>query len=158
MRVKVIGLAVLFLAAGALAAEKKSLFVSHDHKISIEPPASPGAGNLQVAMFFLPASDQFAANVNVQKQSFPGPIDEYMRLSKEQFKLMGISLLKSSVKGDEAVFEYEGEMQGRPLHWLARAIKSGDSVYLVTATGLKSRWNQQKQELAKSVNSFKVYK
>lgn len=155
MRLSVIGLAGLFLAAGALAVERRNVFISTDHGISIEAPVSADAApNLQIAVFFLPPSNNFAANVNVQKQQFTGPIEDYDKLSASQFKQFGLTVLNRTLKGNEARYEYKGDVEGKRMRWYARSIKGGDYVYLVTATGLEEQWDRQKLVLIKSVESF----
>lgn len=153
MRHVVILSAVLSLAA-ALPAADKNLFVSDEHGFSIAAPATGEAPALQAVLFFLPASGQFAANVNVQKQRFEGGIADYDKTSTEQFKTFGLSVLNRSLKGNEVRYEYKGDMQGRPMHWYARAVKSGGHVYLVTATALEADWARQKAALTRSVDSF----
>ena len=58
------------LASVSLAGEQKNTYISERLGISIDVPVSKDSGVAiyQVAMFFLPASDGFAANVNIQKQ------------------------------------------------------------------------------------------
>ena len=72
MRITTVSIMLVVLASGALAAEPRNAFVSNDLGISIEAPIAKDtkSPNYQIAMFFLPASDNFAANVNVQKQQF----------------------------------------------------------------------------------------
>jgi hypothetical protein len=121
-----------------------------------KPPAF-GAGNEgQVFYYFLPSHDEFSANVNLQIQSFAGSLDEYDRITRGQFDQSGITLIDGHTSGNELVYEYAGDMNGRALHWYARAIKSGGSIYLVTATALNSRWNLEKKALIASVQSFRL--
>jgi Tfp pilus assembly protein PilX len=98
--------------------------------------ASPGNPPQKALIMFLPEINGFAGNVNVQIQPYNGSIEDYAGLSLQQFKSVGYNVLqqKSPVKS-EVVFEYTGDVQGRPLHFYSRAVKSGGSIYLVTATG-----------------------
>jgi hypothetical protein len=121
-----------------------------------KPPAF-GAGNEgQVFYYFLPTYDGFSANVNLQIQSFPGSLDEYDTITRQQFELAGITILDSRKSGKELMYEYAGELEGRALHWYARAIKSGNSIYLVTATALNDRWDLESKALIASVQSFRL--
>jgi hypothetical protein len=148
------GLATIFIAAGLMASDQKDLYVSTSHGFSIAPPVSADAANLQIAMFFLPASNNFSANVNVQKQKFSDSIEAYDKLSASQFEQLGLGILNRTLKGNEVRYEYQGKMQGRPVHWYARGTKVGGYVYLVTATGLEEQWQSQKKVLMESVDSF----
>lgn len=156
MRIATISILLIFLASGALAAEQRNTFVSNDLGISIEAPIDKDTKSptYQIAMFFLPTSDNFAANVNVQKQQFIEPIEAYDKLTTSQFKQFNMTVLNRTLRTNELRYEYKGDMQGRTLHWYAKAIKTGQHVYLVTATSLDSQWEQQKSLLIKSVDSF----
>lgn len=159
MRIAAIYIIILVvLATGTLAAEPSNAFVSRDLGISVEAPVvkDTKAPNYQIAMFFLPVSDNFAANVNIQKQQFTEPVEAYDTLTMNQFKQFNMTVLNHTRKGNDLRYEYKGEIEGRMLHWYAKAIKSGQHVYLVTATGLDSQWAQQKALLIKSVDSFAV--
>lgn len=117
---------------------------------------SPGESTQQSLMMFLPATDGFAANVNVQIQTYSGTIDDYVALTLKQFKGMGIKLLEQKGPAKSVVvFEYTGEIQGRTLHWYVRAEKSGSKVYLVTATATPSQWNSEAARLKSCVDSFR---
>lgn len=148
----------LALASAAFAAGQRNTFVSQDLGISIQVPASKKseAPTHQVAIFFLPPADGFSANVNIQKQKYSDSIEAYDRLSSSQFKHLKWTVLDRKLKPVEAVYEYKGEFEGRTLHWYARAIKHGEYVYLVTATCLDSKWQEEKTELLKSVDSFRI--
>ena len=103
-----------------------------------------------------PASDGFAANVNVQIQPYSGTLDEYIALSEEQFKAAGFKVVQRSKQGQSAVvFEYVGEMQGRALHWYAKAVHATDRVYLVTATATETQWKREAVPLKECVDSFR---
>lgn len=148
------------LASASLAEGKKNTFISEDLGISIEVPLEEGAEAPmhQVAMFFLPSSDRFAANVNILKQKYSETISAYDKLSTSQFKSLNMTVITRELSGSEALYEYKGNSQGRALHWYSRAIKRGAYIYLVTATGLESDWKKQEQELKESVDSFVVTK
>jgi len=116
----------------------------------------PGESTQQSLIMFLPVTDGFAANVNVQIQAYTGTIEDYVALTVKQFKSTGMKLLQQKGPAKSVVmFEFTGEVQGRPLHWYARAEKSGSSVYLVTATAAPSQWNREAARLKSCVDSFR---
>jgi hypothetical protein len=120
----------------------------------LEVPA--GESTQQSLMMFLPATDGFAPNVNVQIQPYPGTIDDYVALTLKQLKSMEIKVLEQKKPTKSvAIFEYQGELQGRSLHWYARAEKSADHVYLITATATPSQWKQVADRLKPCVDSFR---
>ncbi|OGW42198.1 MAG: hypothetical protein A2010_10665 [Nitrospirae bacterium GWD2_57_9] len=145
MRITTVSIMLVVLASGALAAEPRNAFVSNDLGISIEAPIAKDtkSPNYQIAMFFLPASDNFAANVNVQKQQFREALKTYDKLTMSQFRQFNMTVLNRMLKGNDLRYEYKGDMQGRTLHWYARAIKTEQHVYLVTATSLDSQCSAQ---------------
>ncbi|HPO90451.1 MAG TPA: hypothetical protein P5239_02485 [Victivallales bacterium] len=67
-------------------------------------------------MMFLPASDGFAPNINVQIQIYSGTIEDYEKLSMDQFKQFKFNVIKSKQTGESIIFEYAGGMQGIKLH------------------------------------------
>jgi hypothetical protein len=123
---------------------------------SIAPlDAPPGDLNQSTLMMFLPASGQYSANVNVMIQPFTGDLAEYSKLTLGQFKTAALKVVEQKNAGTSAViFEYAGVMQGQPLHWYSRAEKSGDHIYLVTATAQESGWAKQSAQLKNCVDSF----
>lgn len=157
-KVAAISILILAVASASLAGEQRNTFVSQDLGISMELPRSKGseASSHQVAIFFLPDSDGFAASVNIQKQKYSESIAAYDKLSSSQFKALKWTVLDRKLKTGEILYEYKGDLEGRTLHWYARAIKHGQYVYVVTGTCLDSRWQEQKTELMKSVDSFKI--
>jgi len=158
MRIAVICIIVVVLASGAFAAEPRNVFFSKDLGISIEAPLAEDDKNpnYRIAVLLLPASDNFAANVNIQKQKYTDSIEAYDKLTTGQFKQLKMTVLNRLLKGNDLRYEYTGDMHKRTLHWYARAVKTGQHIYLVTATGLDSQWDQQKALLKKSVDSFVV--
>ena len=123
---------------------------------SIAPLEAPlGQTPQQAIIMFLPVKGDFAPNVNVQIQPYEGSLDEYWALSLKQFEGAGFKLVQpAKLKGSSVVFEYKGTMQGRLLHWYARAEKSRDRVYLVTATAPEERWTETAPRLKACVDSF----
>jgi hypothetical protein len=120
----------------------------------------PGkAANQTALMMFMPASGGFAANVNVMIQSYPGTIEDYTATTVKQFKDNDMKVVSQKNVGKSAVvFEYTGELRGNPLHWYARAEKSGDHVYLTTGTSSEEQWPKLGTQLKACVDSFRSEK
>jgi len=112
----------------------------------------------QTLMMFLPVKDGFAPNVNVQiQQPYEGTIEDYTKLTLEQFKEAKLKVLEKKALGKSAaIFEYTGEMQGHALHWYARAVKAGNKIYLITATDAAANWQKDADQLKACVDSFRV--
>lgn len=149
----------LFFTTEAHAAEPKNIFVSTDHGISIETPFSPNETEIpsqQIAFFFLPQSEGFAANVDIEKKKFSDSIIAFDQLFVRNLQQFGLTIVKHTLDGEYLIYEYKGDMYDKHLHWYVKAIKSGEYVYIATAAGLNKQWDQQKTTLIKSVDSFVV--
>lgn len=126
---------------------------------SIAPLDEQQQGPAQALIMFLPASNGFSPNVNVQIQPYPGRIDEYANLSKTQFKQIGFKVLAESKSNhSEVIFEYSGTLQGNNLHWYARAVQKNGTIYLITATATEEQWPKVADKLKECVNSFETIK
>ena len=154
MKIKICCLLFL-LACSALFADDKYVNETFGFEIS-SPVPGPFSGVYQSSMFYLPAVDGFAGNVNIQVQDFTGTMDQYKGVSEAQFKQAGIQVLNSKIDQGVLTIEYQGKMGNYGLHWFAKAYKKANRVYLVTATGLQTQWNDQGPALVKSVNTFKL--
>lgn len=123
---------------------------------SIAPlDASPGSVPSQSLMMFLPASGAFAPNVNVQVQPYSGSITNYAELTFQQLKDHDGKLLEKKFSSQAVVFEYTGDLGGHILHWYARAEKSGDHIYLATATATEEQWPGVAKQLKACVDSLR---
>ncbi len=156
MRLTLIVVMLLGLATEARTAHAGNTFVSDDYGMSIDAPAPQDmtAPNNQIVAFFLPSADNFTANINVLRETSDSSLEAYDKQTLSQFKQFKLTVLSRTLKGNELRYEYKGTMQGRFLHWYARAVKTGRQIYLVTATALDSQWDKQKPALMKSVESF----
>ena len=118
------------------------------------PPTEPSTMAL---VLFLPATDEFAPNVNVIIQ---GPIDslaQFVELSKQQFKDLDYNIVsEDSTSESEWSVEYSGAAPQGKLHWFSRAIFKDRRVYLVTATALERQWSDTSEQLRNCVNSLKL--
>ncbi len=144
--------------AGEETREEKNVFVSEDLGISMEVPVvkESDVESYIIAAFCLPSSDNFSANVNVQKQKYADSIGTYDKLSTGQFEKSKMTIVKRELDRNTVLYEYKGELQGVATHWYAKAIKRGDYVFLTTATALEKHWKDQKAKLMKAVDSFTV--
>src|SRR6266404_2025907 len=93
----VVLVALLVVARGADAdtsARTKSTLSFGEHGFSIDPPVGHDATQVQqVVMLMLPPADGFSPNVNVQVQPFTGTMEEYLRISNDQFKANGVKIV-----------------------------------------------------------------
>jgi hypothetical protein len=117
----------------------------------------PGNAAYTPLLMSLPASDGFAPNVNVQVEPYPGKVNQYIALSRKQFAAAGLNVIREtrSRRGGWVV-EYRGSMQGRALHWYARAESRDKRVYLITATATEGQWSSVSKRLKASVDSFSL--
>ena len=149
-------------AWAAVAARKPSVYQDGLYGFSIQAPAFPMAppGSMVIpVMMTAPAEDKFAANVNVVVQQVTLSRDGFRQLSLAQFKQAGFKVnvdRNLTVFGKPAIlWDYEGAMAGRDLHWLALAVIDTERVFLVTCTALKDTFGKYEQEFHTCVNSFK---
>jgi hypothetical protein len=116
-----------------------------------------GKEPIQAVMMFLPVTESFAPNVNVQIQPYGSTMKDYIALSKKQFEEMKLKFISEhQVSNNEWTIEYSGQMQNLPLHWYARALLNNQKIYLVTATATDTQWPKVSHQLRENVNSFKV--
>jgi hypothetical protein len=110
-----------------------------------------------VLEMFLPATESFAPNINVQIQPYTGTIKDYVTLSKGQFEQMKWKIVSEEQTGDnEWDVEYTGSYQGSDLHFYARAVSANGKIYIATATAKESQWPTVSDTLRKHIDSFKL--
>lgn len=146
---KTIALLIL-IATTSFAAPPKAL--EYDFK----PPVFAADQHGTVFHYYLPPQQNFAANVNLMAQPYEDTLEAYDELSRGQFTELGLELIAGTLEDGVLTYEYKGKMQGLNLRWYSRAIKQGDSVLLITATALASRWEADSPALLESVNSFRL--
>jgi len=159
----VFALAAADAAARAAGAPAPSVYTNDVYGFSIIPPAFPKAEKTaggQAAMFFAPVRKAFADNLNVVVQATKLSIDEYVELSKGQFKQFDFKLTsekRMKVSGREAaLFEYEGQTQGRDMKWMALAVADGERIFLATGTAAAEDYDSVSKEFKASLESFKL--
>ena len=126
------------------------------HGFSIEALEEPSDATVQALVMTLPATDGFAANVNVQVQPYAGTLAEYMALSKTQLEQVKFKEIKTDTNDDRCVMEYTGTTQGRALHFYSVAKKRGNKIILATATATQAQWPKVSQKLLRCANSLKL--
>ncbi len=110
----------------------------------------------QPLMMFLPPTDGFSPNVNVQIQQYSKSLKDYFNLSISQFEQLKFKIYKKIISMKKVIFEYSGIMNRQNLHWYALAYKKGNNVYLITATAKQSQWKLKSKELISCVESFRL--
>ncbi|MBF2052810.1 MAG: hypothetical protein IGS03_05010 [Candidatus Sericytochromatia bacterium] len=109
-------------------------------------------------MLFLPASDGFAPNINVQTQFFEGDLAAYAALSRQQFAELELELLAEEISPHQITWSYQGLWQGIPLRWYSRAIFDAEArkAFLMTGTALQSQWPQVAPSIKRCVESLEL--
>jgi hypothetical protein len=110
----------------------------------------------QTLMMLLPMSDAFAPNVNVQVQPYPGTLEDYIALSRQQCHEAGWKIVSQKKGKSSLVIEYRGSMGGPDLHWYSRAELRQKKAYLATATALETQWPSTSRRLKACVDSLRV--
>ena len=120
--------------------------------------AAPDPSNpTTVIQTFLPATDSFAPNINVQIQPYSGTMKDYAATSKSQFEQMKWTLTSDQQPNDdEWIVEYTGSFHDNDLHFYARAVSANGKVYLITATAKESQWATVGDTLRKHVEGFRL--
>ena len=110
-----------------------------------------------VIQTFLPATESFAPNINVQIQPYTGTMKDYAATTKSQFEQMKWSVTSDQQPNDnEWIVEYTGSFHDNGLHFCARAVSDNRRVYLITATAKESQWATVGATLRKHVESFRL--
>ena len=110
-----------------------------------------------VIQTFLPATDGFAPNINVQIQPYTGTMKDFATTSKSEFEQMKWKVVSDQQPNDnEWNVEYTGSFHNSDLHFYARAVSANGKVYLITATAKESQWSTVGDTLRKHLESFKL--
>lgn len=162
--VAIVVLASLTVLLGAEGPEHKaSTYTDALYGFTIQAPQFPkaaaGTGVVPV-MMYAPAESGFAANVNVMVQRVATTRKEYRETSRAQFEGMGLRQNPDSdvtVSGRKAIiFDYEGNMGGQELRWLALAVVDNEQVLLVTCTARKDSFAKYEKEFRACIDSFRL--
>jgi hypothetical protein len=152
--------AALAVAVGPQAARARAYTDPH-YGFSIDPPKVPIAGagaSATPAMFFAPAEEGFAANMGVVVQTQAMTAAQYGEITRGQLKDAGFKVYAEKalkVAGRDALlWDYEGAVQGRDLHWLALAVMDTERVYLVTCTATSAGFGKHQKAFQAALDSF----
>lgn len=147
--------AALALAASAVSLSAAPLsFSTAGFRIdALETPRESAAASSPLIMC-LPATNGFAPNVNVQIQPYAEPLSSYAALSRQQFAQVKWKLRAEKLTDAAWIVEYEDPTAGKEIHFYAKAVSGGKSVYLVTATARADQWESVGEKLKKCVDSF----
>lgn len=159
LRISVAIIAVMLLGAAALkpVASVNTALPQYGFSIDMLDAAAPDDVATTVLMTLLPPSDGFAPNMNVMIQPYQGSMNDYIALSKGQFKETNLTVVSEKKRSEtEWVVEYKGLMQNNDLHFYARAIAHEGKVYLTTATAKETQWKPIANMMRKHVDSFKM--
>jgi hypothetical protein len=149
---------LVFLAT-ALAADTQTWTMPNGVSMRVPGTTAPaGTPVEQVSMFFWPAEQMFAANVNVQRQASTG-LDEFISLTKAQFPMLSWTLVsdkRTTIAGRPAWrVEYTGNFQGSNNHWDALAIEAPNhDIWLATCTSLHALWSKYQPLCGQALQSF----
>src|ERR1700751_463675 len=155
---KALGVATLFsLAISSQAGAATIELPLYGFQMDALDAAPDSSSPTTVIQTFLPASDGFAPNINVQMQPYTGTMKDYGTTSKGQFEQMKWKVVSDQQPNDnEWNVEYTGSFHGSDLHFLERAVSANGKVYLITATATESQWTTVGDTLRKHLESFKL--
>jgi hypothetical protein len=118
--------------------------------------AKEGKTPLQALQMYLPPSDGFAPNVNVQIQPWAQDLDAYLEVSKKGFEQARFEVVKTSKPSESVlVVEYQETRQGG-LRFYARAALRNGTIYLATAAASPRQWEEVGSNLRECVDSLET--
>jgi hypothetical protein len=147
-------LGVLAVVVAAPAGKPSEPLKFPNSGFSIAPLDEMGQGTGQALIMFMPPSDGFAPNVNVQVQEFPGSMDDYRTLSLKQIGDMKLTIVSEQLVKGVFTMEYSGSLQGNDLHFCAKAIGGNGKVYLATGAAAEGQWKAVGAKIKECVDSF----
>jgi hypothetical protein len=119
--------------------------------------ADSGNTSATPLILFLPGTEGFAPNINVNIQPFPQSMKDYATLSRSQFEQMKWKIITEKMISDtEWMVEYQGPLEGNDLHFYARAVAKNGKVYLTTGSAKETQWATSGPVIRKHVDSFKL--
>lgn len=148
---------LLMISTSACFAEDAVLtFPTTGYQIKVRDPGPAGEHQFVAFTLFMSPQDNFASNINVMHQPFPGTLREYQQVSEEELKKMSYTILRSEIKEDAYVCEALGKPQGVnfEVHMYFKAISVGGNVVLATASIPASRWEADRLHLIPQAESL----
>ncbi len=155
---------LFIISTSAHAKNGPGRYHNEAYGLSMEIPKFKASKSPSVTIvhFFAPAADNFAPNINVQIQHIKMTLDGYIKLSKEQFKKMGLKvsrIKKVKMSGLPAVeLEYAGPMHNRKLSFVAVAVARNDHFVLLTGTALQSQIGKYRKVMWNAIRSVSLNK
>jgi hypothetical protein len=151
----------LLLLSGALAygkAAERLHFPANGFSIEpLEDPSPDMKAPSAPLVMKLPPSGGFAPNLNVNIQPFTGTLEEYVKVSENQFTAGNYKVLNAKKLDDKTwVWEYRGTSNGVELRFYSKVLVTGKLAYLSTATATEPQWKKYADKLKSTVNSFKL--
>jgi hypothetical protein len=129
-----------------------------EYGFCIQPlDTAPGNRTMQTLMMFLPVSQDFTPNVNVEIEPATGAFADFVDSTKKQFEQMGVKFLTDKTPNpNEWIAECAGQMQTKSVHWYIHAVYTGKSIYLATGTALEVQWAEWGDKMRKCVDSLQA--
>ena len=112
-----------------------------------------------VVQFYKPAKNGFATNANVIIQEFNGTIEECIELVGAELKSFDKFVLIKHNHNDNSIFwEYTMSYANMNLHMITKVLRSKQKgqIFVLSISALDSQWEEQKKEIQKVVDSFKL--
>ena len=163
----IVAVAVLSFSAGVLfprrSAEAPRVYADPLYGFSLEVPrfevAKEGA-TAPIAVFYAPASDGMAPNINCLVESKAYTAEEYKKVTLDG--LLALKMTMNSQKEikvggrDAFLFDYEGKQNDRLMRHVALAVLDSDRVLLTTCTALKEQFADHEKQFRAGLDSFKM--
>ena len=150
---------LLCSACGNKVQSEKLHFTQNGFSIAPLEEATKSDTPYQALMMYLPFSDNFAPNVNVQMKPHTGTIEDYIKQNKELLEKGNLKMIKEDRIGDDTyAFEYTGSFRDLSVHLYTRSVLSSGRVYVVTAGAMESQWEKYSGKLKNCVDSFELDK
>ncbi len=151
------------MAVAQQATKARPTYVDPVRGFSIESPRFPQPAAVPLltpVMFFAPAENGFASNVNVTIQPKKSTLKAYRDETLAYLKEQGIKVRAQhevTVAGREALeLDYDGESQGKSMRFLQLAVFDLDRVLLVTCTAPSATFGKYEPEFRASLASLKI--
>jgi hypothetical protein len=148
---------------GVQATAKKATFVDapYGYALDVPPFLGENPGPIMArAVFFQPAEDSFAGNINITILSQSITRREFVTRNEADIKSHGVTLISSApatISGHDAQFiEWKSEENGRELHNLVLAIITPNKVYMLTYVSLANSFRRYETEVRTSMKSFRL--
>jgi hypothetical protein len=138
------------VAGGLFAADT---YTNSDAGFKIDVPKGFNGMGLAVH-FFLPETEVFTDNVNVLVDEAVDNFPMVGEALRAQFEKRGAVVIRMEAHENEITTEFTtNEPDGKKLHYYQRIVNE-KKLYVITATGLDSRWKTNSKVLTEAVDSF----